>query len=160
GVRIPEAAAAYLTSRATFPADRARAALAGSGIECPPLRHYAWRIWDYWERHLDPESLTPANLRAALAGKVVLVTGASAGIGRGGAAEVGRHGGRVLLVSRTAEKLAELQAEIEAEGGQAWTYPTDLSDMAACERMVAHVLEEHGRVDVLVNNAGRSIRRS
>jgi NAD(P)-dependent dehydrogenase (short-subunit alcohol dehydrogenase family) len=160
GVRIPEAAVSYLGSRATFPADQAQAALAGSRIECPPLRRYAWRIWDHWERHLDSEALTEANLRAALAGKVVLVTGASSGIGRAVAAAVGRHGAQVLLVSRTAEKLDELKAEIEATGGAAWTYPTDLSDMAACERMVERVLEDHGRVDVLVNNAGRSIRRS
>jgi NAD(P)-dependent dehydrogenase (short-subunit alcohol dehydrogenase family) len=160
GVRIPEAAVAYLSNRATFPADQAQAALAGSGVECPPLRRYAWRIWDHWERHLDPEALTEANLRAALSGKVVLVTGASSGIGRAVAAAVGRHGARVVLVSRTAEKLDELKAEIEATGGQAWTYPTDLSDMDACERMVERVLEDHGRVDVLVNNAGRSIRRS
>ena len=160
GVRIPEAAVAYLSSRATFPAERAQAALAGSGVECPPLRRYAWKVWDYWERHLDSEALTESNLRAALAGRVVLVTGASSGIGRAVATAVGRHGGRVLLVSRTAEKLDELEREIEAAGGDAWSYPTDLSDMAACERMVARVLEDHGRVDVLVNNAGRSIRRS
>jgi NAD(P)-dependent dehydrogenase (short-subunit alcohol dehydrogenase family) len=160
GVRIPAAAVDYLSSRATFSADRAQAALAGSGVECPPLRGYAWKVWDHWERHLDPEALTEANLRAALMGKIVLVTGASSGIGRAVAEAVGRHGARVLLVSRTAEKLDELKAEIVAAGGQAWTYPTDLSDMAACERMVARVLEDHGRVDVLVNNAGRSIRRS
>src|SRR5215469_8380751 len=160
GVRIPEAAVSYLGSRATFPADQAQAALAGSRIECPPLRRYAWRIWDHWERHLDSEALTEANLRAALAGKVVLVTGASSGIGRAVAGAVGRHGAQVVLVSRTAEKLDELKAEIEATGGAASTYPTDLSDMAACERMVERVLEDHGRVDVLVNNAGRSIRRS
>jgi NAD(P)-dependent dehydrogenase (short-subunit alcohol dehydrogenase family) len=159
-IRIPEAAVAYLSSRARFPADRAQAALAGSGVECPPLRRYAWQIWDHWERHLDPEALTEANLRATLNGRVVLVTGASSGIGRAVAGAVGRHGARVLLVSRTAEKLDELKAEIEAAGGEAWTYPTDLSDMDACERMVERVLGDHGRVDVLVNNAGRSIRRS
>lgn len=160
GVRIPEAAVAYLSSRATYSCDRALAALAGSGIECPPLRRYAWRVWDHWERHLDSEALTEANLRQALEGRVALVTGASSGIGRAVAAQLGRHGARVLLVSRTAEKLEELRAEIEAGGGQAWTYPTDLSDMDACERMVTRVLDEHGRVDLLVNNAGRSIRRS
>ncbi|HSR23709.1 MAG TPA: SDR family oxidoreductase, partial [Candidatus Eisenbacteria bacterium] len=160
GVRIPEAAIAYLSSGATYPAERAQAALAGSGVECPPLRRYAWRIWDHWERHLDSEALTETNLRNALDGRVVLVTGASSGIGRAVASHAGRHGARVLLVSRTAAKLDELRAEIEAAGGRAWTYPTDLSDMDACERMVARVLEEHGRVDVLINNAGRSIRRS
>ena len=160
GVRIPEAAVAYLNNRATFGSERTQEALAGSGIECPPLHRYAWRIWDYWERHLDEEALTGRNLRGVLDGKVVLVTGASSGIGRAVAHQVGRHGANVQLVSRTSEKLRELKTEIEAEGGRAWTYPTDLSDMEACERMVAQVLEDHGRVDILINNAGRSIRRS
>jgi len=160
GVRIPEAAVAYMSNRATYPADRAQAALAGSGIACPPLRRYAWRIWDFWERHLDQEALTEANLRHALQDRVVLVTGASSGIGRAVAAHMGRHGARMVLVSRTAEKLDELKGEIEAAGGRAWTHPTDLSDMDAIDRMVEAVLAEHGRVDVLVNNAGRSIRRS
>jgi NAD(P)-dependent dehydrogenase (short-subunit alcohol dehydrogenase family) len=160
GVRIPEAAVAYMANRARFDATRAQAALAGSGIECPPLRRYAWRIWDHWERHLDTEALNEPNLRAALAGRIVLVTGASSGIGRAVAAQIGRHGAKVLLVSRTAEKLEALRADIEAAGGHARAYPTDLSDMDACERMVRHVLEEHGRIDVLINNAGRSIRRS
>jgi len=160
GLSIPEAAVAYLRNRATFACERAQAALVGSGIECPPLRRYAWRIWDYWERHLDEEALTDRNLRAALAGKVVLVTGASSGIGRAVAGHMARHGGHVLLVSRTAEKLEELKGEIENGGGRASTYPTDLSDLEACSRMVARVLNDQGRVDILVNNAGRSIRRS
>jgi len=160
GLRIPEAAVAYLNNRATFGCERAEGALAGSGIECPPLRRYAWRIWDYWERHLDAEALTERNLRAVLEGKFVLVTGASSGIGRAVAEHVGRQGAHVQLVSRTAEKLEALKGEIERAGGRAWVYPTDLSDMAACEGMVARVLKDHGRVDILVNNAGRSIRRS
>src|SRR5262245_24460402 len=160
GLRIPEAATAYLRNRATFACERAQGALAGSGIECPPLRRYAWRIWDFWERNLDEEALTDRNLRAALEGKVVLVTGASSGIGRAVAGHMARHGAQVQLVSRTAEKLQELKSEIEGAGGRASTYPTDLSDMEACERMVARVLDDQGRVDILLNNAGRSIRRS
>jgi NAD(P)-dependent dehydrogenase (short-subunit alcohol dehydrogenase family) len=160
GLRIPDAAIAYLSNRARFTADHALGALAGSGITCPPLHSYAWKVWDYWERHLDPEALTERNLRTALAGRVVLVTGASSGIGRAVAAEVARYGARVMLVSRTREKLLELEQEIAAAGGQAWVYPTDLSDLDACQRMVEAVLRDHGRVDILVNNAGRSIRRS
>lgn len=160
GVRIPQAAVAYVQNRTTFPAQEAQAALEGSGIECPPLHSYAWKIWDYWERHLDAETLTPRNLRAALEGKVVLVTGASSGIGRAVAAQTAGYGARVMLVSRKADRLRELAADIEARGGSAWVYPTDLSDMDACERLARRVLEDHGRVDVLVNNAGRSIRRS
>ena len=160
GVRIPEAALQYVMSRARFTSDNASAALAGTGVECPPLRAYAWKIWDYWERHLDPEALTERNLRTALEGRVVVVTGASSGIGRATALLVARHGGRTVLVSRTREKLEELQREIAAAGGVAYVQPTDLSDAEACERMIRDVLAEHGRVDILINNAGRSIRRS
>ncbi|HEY6875069.1 MAG TPA: SDR family oxidoreductase [Candidatus Dormibacteraeota bacterium] len=160
GVRIPEAAVAYVLSRARFTCDNTQAALAGTGVECPPLHSYAWKIWDHWERHLDPEALTERNLRSALEDRVVVVTGASSGIGRATASLVARHGARVVLVSRTREKLDELKAEIEAAGGRAFVHPTDLSDVDACERMIQHVLAEHGRVDILVNNAGRSIRRS
>src|SRR5712691_6945992 len=66
GVRIPEPALQYVTNRAKFTCDKAQAALAGSGVECPPLHTYAWKIWDYWERHLDPEAPTERNLRAVL----------------------------------------------------------------------------------------------
>jgi len=159
GVRIPEAALQYVLSRARFTCDNAQAALAGTGVECPPLHSYAWKIWDHWERHLDPEALTERNLRAALEDRVVVVTGASSGIGRATASLVARHGARVVLVSRTKAKLDELKAEIESAGGQAFVHPTDLSDVDACEKMIQHVLAEHGRVDILVNNAGRSIRR-
>src|SRR5438477_166474 len=109
---------------------------------------------------VDPEALTPRNLRAALEDRVVVVTGASSGIGRATASEVARHGARVMLVSRTKEKLDALAADIKKEGGRAWVYPTDLADMDANQRMIERVLKEHGRVDILVNNAGRSIRRS
>ena len=160
GIRIPEAALSYVNNRARFTADHAQRALAGSGVSCPRLHDYAWRIWDYWERHLDPEALTPQNLKSVLEDRVVVVTGASSGIGRATALALARHGARMVLVSRTKEKLDELAGEIEAAGGHAWVHPTDLSDMDACQRMIERVLAEHGQVDVLINNAGRSIRRS
>ena len=160
GVRIPEAALSYVNNRARFTASNALAALAGTGVSCPPLHSYAWRVWDHWERHLDPEALTPTNLRAVLEGKVVVVTGASSGIGWATARYLARHGAHVMLVSRTAEKLEAIAGEIRELGGRAWVYPTDLADLDACERMISQVLEEHGRVDILINNAGRSIRRS
>jgi NAD(P)-dependent dehydrogenase (short-subunit alcohol dehydrogenase family) len=160
GVRIPEPALQYVTNRARFTSDKAQAALAGSGVECPPLHTYAWKVWDYWERHLDPEALTERNLRTVLHDRVVVVTGASSGIGRATAQLVARHGATVVLVSRTKEKLDVLKAEIEAAGGRASVYPTDLSDLEQCDAMINRVLADHGRVDILVNNAGRSIRRS
>ena len=160
GVRIPEPALRYVSNRAKFTCENSLAALEGTGVACPPLHTYAWKVWDYWERRLDPEALTERNLRTALQDRVVLVTGASSGIGRATAELAGRHGAKVLLVSRTKEKLDDLKGEIEAGGGKAYVYPTDLSELADCDAMIAKVLADHGGVDVLINNAGRSIRRS
>jgi NAD(P)-dependent dehydrogenase (short-subunit alcohol dehydrogenase family) len=88
------------------------------------------------------------------------VTGASSGIGHATAQLLARHGAHVILVSRTREKLEALKQQIERSGGRASVYPADLSDLDACEAMIRQVLVDHGRVDVLINNAGRSIRRS
>jgi len=160
GVRIPESAIRYVSSRARFTCDNTLAALDGSGVACPPLSSYAWKVWDYWERHLDPEAPTERNLRAALRDRVVVVTGASSGIGRASALLLARYGAHTVLVSRSKEKLDDLKHEIEAAGGQAHVHPTDLSDLDACDAMIHAVLAEHGHVDILINNAGRSIRRS
>ena len=160
GIRIPEEAIRFSSSRAHFTCDNTLAALEGTGIACPPLHSYAWKIWDYWERQMDPEVPTEKNLRKALQDRVVVVTGASSGIGRATAQLVARHGAKTVLVSRTREKLDALRDEIEAEGGKAFVYPADLSDLDACDTMIQKVLGDHGQVDVLVNNAGRSIRRS
>ena len=160
GVRIPEEALRFAASRARFTCDHARAALEGTGITCPPLHTYAWKIWDHWERHMDPEVPTERNLRRALQDRVVVVTGASSGIGRATALLLARHGAKVMLVSRTKEKLDALREEVEGEGGRAFVYPADLSDLEACDAMIQKVLADHGQVDILINNAGRSIRRS
>jgi NAD(P)-dependent dehydrogenase (short-subunit alcohol dehydrogenase family) len=160
GIRIPQTALDYMGNRATFPCNETLRVLDGSGIECPRLHTYAWKVWDYWERYMDPELPTEKNLRAALQGKVVLITGASSGIGWATARALAKSGGHLMLVSRTREKLDELKAEIESEGGRAAVYPTDLSDTDACAAMLEQVLRDHGRVDILINNAGRSIRRS
>ncbi len=160
GIRIPEAALQYVTSRARFTCDNTTATLEGTGVQCPPLSTYAWKLWDYWERHLDSEALTERNLRGALQDRVVVVTGASSGIGRAAARLIGMHGAKVILVSRSKDKLEELRLEIAAGGGHGFVYPTDLSDLDACQRMIERVLADHGHVDILINNAGRSIRRS
>ena len=160
GVRIPEEAIRFAASRARFTSERAKAALEGTGVSCPPLASYAWKIWDYWERRMDPEALTDRNLRRALQDRNVVVTGASSGIGRATSQLLARHGANVMLVSRTKEKLDALKDEIEREGGRAFVYPADLSDLDACEAMITQVLAEHGHVDILINNAGRSIRRA
>ena len=160
GVRVPEEALRFAASRARFTCEKAQSALEGTGVSCPPLHTHAWKVWDYWERHMDPEALTETNLRMALQDRVVVVTGASSGIGRATAQLLAGHGARVMLVSRTTEKLEALKQQIESQGGSAFVYPADLSDLDACEAMINRVLQDHGHVDILINNAGRSIRRS
>ena len=126
----------------------------------PPLASYADRLWDYWERNLDPDLFKDRSLSGAIGGKVVMITGASSGIGKAAAIKAAAAGATVLLVARSPEKLEETKAEIEEAGGSAHIHRADLSDLEDLDRMAAEVLDEHGRVDILVNNAGRSIRRS
>jgi len=100
------------------------------------------------------------GLRERVSGRVVVITGASSGIGEALANRLGDAGAKVLLVARSADKLDEMKTAIEARGGLAFAYPCDLSNADDTQRLVATVLEEHGKVDILVNNAGISIRRS
>ncbi|HSJ19858.1 MAG TPA: SDR family NAD(P)-dependent oxidoreductase [Nocardioidaceae bacterium] len=112
-----------------------------------------------WARRL-VGALPGVDLESPLAGRTVMVTGASSGIGEATARAVAARGGRVLLVARRADELARVVSDTESAGGTAYACPCDLTDGPAVERMVAAVLSEHGGVDMLVNNAGRSIRRS
>jgi NAD(P)-dependent dehydrogenase (short-subunit alcohol dehydrogenase family) len=138
----------------------AAAALKGSGIKCPPLDSYAANIWDYWERNLDPALKIDHTLRGQVAGKVVLVTGGSSGIGLAAAHKLAEAGAITIICGRDLDKLAEAKAEVEARGHALITYQADVADMADCDRFVQLLIENHGGVDVLVNNAGRSIRRA
>jgi NAD(P)-dependent dehydrogenase (short-subunit alcohol dehydrogenase family) len=157
---IPEEVFAHVAFTTRFDTRDTRRALAGSGIEVPALETYAWRLWDYWERHLDPDLFRDRSFEGAVDGRRVLITGASSGIGRATALKIAAAGGIPLLVARSEDKLAEVVAEIEQAGGTAHAYSCDLSDTDAIERLVERVMAEHPAVDVLVNNAGRSIRRS
>ena len=100
------------------------------------------------------------SLPGVVEGKNVMITGASQGIGRATALELGRAGGNVLLVARTQEKLEDVARQVQALGGTASVHRCDLTDLDDIDRMADEVLEQHGHVDILVNNAGRSIRRS
>ena len=104
--------------------------------------------------------LRSPSLRDAVAGRTVLITGASSGIGRASALKLGAAGAEVILVARTAGALEELRDEIAAVGGTAHARPCDLTDLDAVDALAAEALEAHGEVDVLVNNAGHSIRRA
>jgi NAD(P)-dependent dehydrogenase (short-subunit alcohol dehydrogenase family) len=134
-------------------------ALKGSGIAVPQLDSYAAKLWDYWERNLDPDLFIDRTLSGRVKDKVIVITGASSGIGRATALKMAAAGAKVILVARGEEKLVETKAEIEAAGGRCWMVAADVSDMASCDALVARVLKEHGACDYLVNNAGRSIRR-
>jgi NAD(P)-dependent dehydrogenase (short-subunit alcohol dehydrogenase family) len=157
---LPASVLAYVDYPTSFDSTEARKALEGSGIEVPPLESYAAKVWDYWERNLDPDLFKDRSLSGAVRGKVVLITGASSGIGRATAVKVADAGATVLLVARSAEKLEETRDEIAAAGGSAHIHRCDMSDIEDIERMAEEVLAYHGHVDILVNNAGRSIRRS
>ncbi|TNI89635.1 SDR family oxidoreductase [Aeromonas allosaccharophila] len=134
--------------------------LKGTGIEVPPLHSYAWRLWDYWERHLDPELFIDRSLRGRVEGKVVLVTGATSGIGRATARKLAGAGAIVVTIARDEQRIAETQAEFAELGLTMQVYQGDLADLAQGEAITRQIVEEHGGVDILINNAGRSIRRS
>ena len=136
------------------------AALKNSGIECPNLRDYAWVLWDYWERHLDPDLFIDRSLKGTVAGRVVLVTGGSSGIGLAAAHKFAEAGATTLICGRDQDKLDEACADARSKGYEFVAYTVDIADMADCDRFVALVLEKHGNVDFLINNAGRSIRRA
>ena len=159
-VGLPDSVTMFMNYPTRYDNRDAERALKGSGITCPELRDYAPVIWDYWERNLDPDLFLDHSLEGNVSGKIVLITGASSGIGKVSALRLAEAGGHVLLVARSAEKLEETAAEIAELGGMATIYQADVSNLEDCDRLVAEVLANHGFVDILINNAGRSIRRS
>jgi NAD(P)-dependent dehydrogenase (short-subunit alcohol dehydrogenase family) len=107
-----------------------------------------------------PRACDPDRLRDAVSGATVLVTGASFGIGAATARKLASAGATVLLAARSADKLDELGATIAGDGGHAVSYPVDISDEAAVAELATRICAEHGAPDIVVNNAGKSIRRS
>src|SRR3954470_3319684 len=157
---IPDEVVDYIALTCRFDARDTQRALRDSDITLPPLKSYATKLWDYWERTLDPDLYKDHSFEGAVNGRTVVITGASSGIGRAAALKIAAAGGIPILVARTKEKLDEVKDEIEALGGSAYVAPCDLSDFDAIEELVATLLDDHARIDMLVNNAGRSIRRS
>ena len=160
---LPDDMMQFVNYPTRFDSRESEKALKGTGIACPPLDSYAWVLWDYWERHLDPDLFIDRTLKGKVKGRVVMITGGSSGIGLAAANKIVEAGATVIIVARDAEKLALAQTEIESHaknGGKVFTYSADVGDEASCAKFAALVIEKHGAVDVLVNNAGRSIRRA
>jgi NAD(P)-dependent dehydrogenase (short-subunit alcohol dehydrogenase family) len=157
---IPRPVISMLDFPTSFDASQAQPLLAEAGIAVPRLEDYAWRLWDYWERRLDPGLCEERSLRNMMQGKKVLITGGSSGIGRATALKLADAGAHVLIVGRNTERLANVSGEIKGRGGQVTQYACDIVDTQACQGLIAQLLAEHGHIDVLVNNAGRSIRRA
>ncbi len=158
-LRIPRDVLQFFNWQTRFDSTRTQRLLEGADIRVPVLEDYAWRLWDYWERHLDPDLSLDRSLAGAVRGKVVLITGGSSGIGLAAAERCADAGATVVIVARDPEKLEAARARL-AERGTVHAYECDISDAAACDGFAKRVLDAHGGVDFLVNNAGRSIRRS
>ena len=161
-LNIPADVLKFFNYPTRFDSRETERALKGTGIKVPELDSYAWRLWDYWERHLDPDLFVDRSLSSRVKGKVVLITGGSSGIGLATAKKVAAAGATTLICARGLEDLEKARAEIEAEtkGAKVAVYQVDLAELASADELVKKVLAEHGAVDVLINNAGRSIRRS
>ena len=160
---LPEDMLTFVNYPTRFDCRDTQAALKGSGIACPNLKDYAWRLWDYWERHLDPDLFIDRSLKGAVGGKVVLVTGGSSGIGLAAACKFAEAGAVTVICARDADKLDEAVKEIKAFAGKearVFSYSVDIADEAGCRAFLEALHAEHGGVDFLINNAGRSIRRA
>jgi NAD(P)-dependent dehydrogenase (short-subunit alcohol dehydrogenase family) len=160
---LPEDMMSFINYPTRFDCRHTLAALKGSSIACPKLDDYAWRLWDYWERHLDPDLFIDRSLKGAVGGKVVLVTGGSSGIGLAAAVKFAEAGAITVICARDEDKLAAAKREIIDKVGTGATVVTrsaDIADEASCKELILWLTETYGGVDFLINNAGRSIRRA
>jgi len=143
---LPEDMLTFVNYPTRFDCRDTLAALKGTGVECPNLRDYAWRLWDYWERHLDPDLHIDRSLRGTVGGKVVLITGGSSGIGLAAAHKFAEAGAITLICGRDQDKLDEACAQAKARGYQFVAYAVDISESEPCASFVARVMQDHGVV--------------
>ena len=157
---IPPAVLGHVSFPMTFATRRTDKALSGSGIAVPDLEAYVSTLWGYWENFLDDSIKGDSSTIDALTGKTVVITGASSGIGLVTAVKVAKAGGIPILVARGIDKVEATKALIERQGGEAHAYQCDLSDLHVIDKCTKQMAQDHDRIDFVVNNAGRSIRRS
>lgn len=157
---IPRSVVSFLNYPTRFDSRETERVLNGTGIEVPRLPSYAPVIWDFWERNLDPDLFKDHTLKGRVKGKVCVITGATSGIGLATAEKLAEAGAILVIGARTKETLDEVAESLREKGGNIHPYQCDFSDMDDCDRFVKAVLDDHGHVDLLINNAGRSIRRS
>jgi thioester reductase-like protein/short-subunit dehydrogenase len=144
----------------TFISEQTQKALRGTGITVPDFGSYAPALWRYWAEHLDPDRARRDDPDGPLVGRHVIITGASSGIGRASAIAIAERGATVFALARNGDALDDLVTEIRGSGGQAHAFTCDVTDSASVEHTVKDILGRFDHVDYLVNNAGRSIRRS
>ncbi|HEX5640144.1 MAG TPA: SDR family oxidoreductase [Burkholderiaceae bacterium] len=162
---VPDDILTFVNYPTRFDARETTAALKGTKIQCPRLEDYAYRLWDYWERNLDPDLFIDRTLKGQVQGKVVVITGGSSGIGLAAAHKIANAGAITVLIARDEAKLASAKKEIEEalgkneNHGQVVTHSADLASNEGVDRATTWIIETFGGADFLVNNAGRSIRR-
>ncbi len=158
-LKLPDSIFNFASWPTRFDNREAESLLEPAGIRVPRLEVYAWKLWDYWERHLDPGLVTGKTLRTEVQGKVVLITGGSSGIGKAAAFKLAEAGAITLIAARDPVKLEVAKQEAAASGLKLIAYAADITDPDQCASLAKAVQEEHGGIDILINNAGRSIRR-
>jgi NAD(P)-dependent dehydrogenase (short-subunit alcohol dehydrogenase family) len=159
---IPEDTLSFINYPVRFDCRETLKALEGTKIEVPALEDYAYKLWDYWERNLDPDLFIDRTLKGQITGKVILITGGTSGIGQATALKIAAAGTAkaVVVCGRDQEKIDETLKLAKKQGVKIVAYQADVADEAGCAAFVQTLNDKHGGVDILVNNAGRSIRRA
>jgi NAD(P)-dependent dehydrogenase (short-subunit alcohol dehydrogenase family) len=157
---LPDGILSFVNYPTRFDCREAQRLLEPAGIRVPPLEDYAWRLWDYWERNLDPDLFVDRSLRGRAAGRVVLITGGSAGIGLAAALRLSSAGAVTIVAARDPARLDAAREEAAGRGLSLITRAVDVTDPSECEALARWIEQEHGGVDILINSAGRSIRRA
>lgn len=159
-IGIPKDFFSFLNWPTRYDNRQAEHLLRDAGIEVPDLETYVTELWDYWERHLDPDLFAAKTLAERLENKVVLITGGSSGIGKATAIRLSQAGATVVICARNAENLRQAHLEIEQAGGKVYSFQADITVEEDVLRLFDMIEREFSGLDFLVNNAGHSIRRS